>query len=222
MVFKKSFFRLRMLNSRPPPFIEKVIFNFHFDYLTISNARPHEISIPIQYWKLSTPAPARQKTHYAHCRFWSILAQISIGFCDGKFFLTKSWNLQELIINTRGTFEPKSPKVLQKYDLGGGQKSVKFFVCPYLSTEWWNLWAKYSEWKIYKKEFFFSEIQPVEVEFAVQKNLPIVIVSLSAGLKNASYQWSPSAVSFHFTRKIVTSSGGLLGWVQETSSLLSN
>ena len=126
MVFKKSFFRLRMLNSRPPPFIEKVIFNFHFDYLTISNARPHEISIPIQYWKLSTPAPARQKTHYAHCRFWSILAQISIGFCDGKFFLTKSWNLQELIINTRGTFEPKSPKVLQKYDLGGGKNQSNF------------------------------------------------------------------------------------------------
>ena len=110
----------------PSPFIEKVIFNFHFDYLTISNARPHEISIPIQYWKLSTPAPARKKTHYAHCRFWSILAQMSIGFCDGKFFLTKSWNLQELIINTRGTFEPKSPKVLQKYDLGGAKISQIF------------------------------------------------------------------------------------------------
>ena len=71
-------------------------------------------------------APVRKKTHYAHCRFWSILAQMSIGFCDGKFFLTKSWNLQELIINTRGTFEPKSPKVLQKYDLGGAKISQIF------------------------------------------------------------------------------------------------
>ena len=30
---KKSFFRIGMWNSRPPPFREKTILNFHFDYL---------------------------------------------------------------------------------------------------------------------------------------------------------------------------------------------
>ena len=30
---KKSFFRIGMWNSRPPPFMEKTILNFHFDYL---------------------------------------------------------------------------------------------------------------------------------------------------------------------------------------------
>ena len=29
---KKSFFRIGMWNSRPPPFMAKTILNFHFDY----------------------------------------------------------------------------------------------------------------------------------------------------------------------------------------------
>ena len=32
----KSFFRIGMWHSRPPPFMEKTILNFHFDYLTPS------------------------------------------------------------------------------------------------------------------------------------------------------------------------------------------
>ena len=31
---KKSFFRIGIWNSRPPPFMEKNILSFHFDYLT--------------------------------------------------------------------------------------------------------------------------------------------------------------------------------------------
>ena len=37
MVFKKKlFFIIGMWNSRPPPFMEKTILNFHFDYLHTS------------------------------------------------------------------------------------------------------------------------------------------------------------------------------------------
>ena len=60
-------------------------------------------------------------------------------------------NLQGLISNTRGTFEPKTHarshlkplKILQKCDLGGPDICKKLF-CQFLSTGGLNLSAKYS------------------------------------------------------------------------------
>ena len=41
MVFKKSFFRIGMWNSRPPPSWKTTILNFHFDYLNTALSLGH-------------------------------------------------------------------------------------------------------------------------------------------------------------------------------------
>ena len=51
MVFKKSFFRIGMWNSRlPPPFMEKTILNFHFDYLNPSLSPKPDYSAYVFLW----------------------------------------------------------------------------------------------------------------------------------------------------------------------------
>ena len=47
MVLKKTFFRIGTWNSRPPPFMEKNIWNFHFEYLNPSLRY-------ISWWKCAT------------------------------------------------------------------------------------------------------------------------------------------------------------------------
>ena len=111
---------------------------------TLMISDPYEFSIPIKCWKNQPSSTfvgtCAQKKHYAHNRFWSLLAQMCFGSPWGKFFPCggNSWNLQGLTSNTtlgehlsqNSTYlTPITPKFLQKCDLGG-PKIGQQFVLP--------------------------------------------------------------------------------------------
>ena len=102
-------------------------------------ADPHEIPIPIKWWKnqpSSTSASgSAQYSRYAHSEFWPVFAQKCFGFCNGKFFplMGITCNFQGSISTTRRTFEPKtSPAFPLKPHLLA--KNVLFMVQNTLET----------------------------------------------------------------------------------------
>ena len=68
----------------------------------------------------------------------------------------------------------QKPQNVSKNVTGGVQKSVKIFVCPFLSTGQNRKNAK----KRFELYFSFSELRQFEVGIRVQPNFPIVILSL--------------------------------------------
>ena len=155
-------------------------------WILIFSKNPHEFSIPIKWWKISSRARLRAcapKIHITRiadfCLFWPRLASVSargiffLGRETSATFRDRSAMLGEHLSQKSHMPPPKTPFLAENVTEGVKKRSQ--FLGPFLSKGRLNLWAKYFKPKNRFKYYFFSSqsYKSLKFEFVWSRIYPL-------------------------------------------------